>query len=263
MYHIYHNLRHYDPSSKGLDINTLITVIAGLGGVLVGAFISYYFNKKLAENTNRARIAIQRKNIIFSKLYKELLNIRRILLELPEESFYFEMYTEAVKTSLTHDGWDTFNLDGKTYDRPSFNVWLDIKNDIRKTQIPLILSNKFEDLQQKIKEYFLNQQAFFEEGRKIEKANNIKMIEIYQKPQLQYNKSVFQIDLYDFFKEPIKIDEIIEEYKKNYHLNDEELITELREILNKITECPSHKKLKGSFDNFKISLDHVLLILDK
>lgn len=224
--------------TKGLDANTIITAVVGLLGVLVGAYISYYFSKKIADQSSKARFAIQRKNLIYSKIYKELIYMREQINLLPQDWFYFQLKTNLVKTEINKYSSSDYWIGGKNgYVAPEFNVWKEIKSDIRITQVNSEVLSAMEALEKEIINYFNCVNQFKEELQKTE-----------QKMGLTMNK--FRSE--QFFFTHFDKEKIIEQDLKVYSGQTPEWIKARKELISKVIDSILFSPfLKYSEENFK------------
>lgn len=250
----------YKTASGGIDINTLITALVGLLGVFVGAMISYYFTKRINEQASRSRIAIQRKNIIFSKLFKELLAFEQLIEQLPLGSKYVEVRTPVVSTDQT-DSNDTFYLDDKSFTTPEYKVWSEMKNDIRRIQVPKKISSELDLLELNVIAYFRAVEAFLDEKKKYEQGNRAKMIEAFQK-EPRHENSVFYIDYSGIFKEYPDAEQMIDTNKKRYALSNPIVLDEMRVIIQGVIEMDSRNEVVKCFNTMTSSLNKVVNLLD-
>jgi hypothetical protein len=100
--------------------------IIGLIGVTIGSLIAYVSNKKIQENEKKSRYIIQRKNLIYSPIYKELLSLSHFV----ESNSY---YLEFLKNEESYS--KEFYIDGLSRRKGKFLLWDKIKNDIRRNYI--------------------------------------------------------------------------------------------------------------------------------
>lgn len=265
MYHnyIYIPNNNYNNFLSNVDINTLITVIVGLVGVLVGAFISYFFNKKINEENKKSRFAIQRKNLIFSKLYKELVAIKASLFSLPKDSFYFELSTNIVNTNETREhSWGSFHFKGENFPLAQYGLWNDMKKDMRHIQIPQTIKNEFEILDNLIVEYFTALKNFNLESDKIEKEKGKKMIEIHQNNSPSNKNSRFDISLSGLYFKNARISDIIDETAKRHGLS-EVVKKEMYNVVEQIIKLGSLKETSIAFDKMIAQVEKIFDKLDK
>lgn len=229
--------------SSGVDINTIITILAGLLGVVVGSLISYYFSKKITNESSKARFAIQRKNLIYSKIYKELIYMREQIELLPEKGFYFQMQTNLVDTDVNDwSGSNYWIVDNRDSIAPDFYVWKDIKSDIRITQVNNEVLGVMESLEKAILNYFNLIRKFREELNNNEKEQNVK-----------FNLEITPFFFYDFNKE-----EYIEKDIKRYSGQTIEWMNARRELMLKVINPVMEKSfLQETKENFIILKDRV------
>jgi hypothetical protein len=238
--------------AKGLDVNTIITVLAGLIGVIIGSYISYFFTKRMTNESSKARFAIQRKNLIYSKIYKELTYIREQVEQLPDNWFYFQVKTNLVDTKVNRHGSDTYWLGGKhDYIAPEFYVWKDIKSDIRITQVNNKVLNAMNALEKALINYFSSINQFEKE---------LKTSQEYQQINLNLNAVLFFCN--DFNKE-----KFIEEDIKRYDGQTTEWVSNRREqllkVISPLLETPLLQESKENFLLLKKELDTAYSTLEK
>lgn len=154
-------------NSTHFDLNTAITAGAGLLGVVIGAFISYFFTKKISDSTQKIRIVIQRKNLIYSKLYKELKSFKDNLEKIPNNQFYIEIDSTCINDYPRYR--DGFYIRGSMYIKPVFDLWLEMKKDIRHIYVPSDIKNYLDALEKAILSYHENINKFKTESKPIEK----------------------------------------------------------------------------------------------
>jgi hypothetical protein len=251
----------YKSASGAIDLNTLITALAGLIGVLIGALISYYFAKRISDYSNRSRIAIQRKNIIFSKLFKEHLALKEFFTQFPEGSKYVEIITPIVSTNQTIN-YNTFYLDNERYAKPEYRVWNEMKNDIRKNHVPKNLREHLDILEQSVRNYFVALEKFIDERRDFEKNNNQKMIEFFQQDRQNQN-SIFNIDYSGIFNVTPDIKSMVENNKKRYALKNESLLNEMQLIIQNVVNMNTRSTVIKYYDDMVASLKQVVELLDQ
>ena len=126
-----------------MDFCTL-TENAGLFGVvgtLLGAFIGGVFSLMgsvwVSNKQQKAAQNIKRKNIIYSPLYDELINIQNNILEQNPFPWYIE-FEKGPQTILPH---------------PQYDAWRRIKSDTRYLEVPDYLKKQIEKLENTIHDY--------------------------------------------------------------------------------------------------------------
>jgi len=231
--------------------------LIGLFGVLLGAFIAYCFNRKMYKEQLIGRFAIQRKNLIFSKLYKEFVNIKKSLNSIPEGCFYFRFNISTIH----HYNEKYFHFDGKNYDAADFILWNEMKNDIRKTQIPDRIKKEISNLEKAIIKYDNSLEKFIKKCEEKEKQENEKMIEIYQRKELNKN-SVFGLKYNKIYFQDYSIKKVVESniqeygFQKNIELQDE-----IENVVKRVVDIGLLNMVEKDFKNMKIALDKTHNIL--
>lgn len=234
--------------SPHLDINTFVTAAVGLIGVLIGSFIAYYFNKKLAESTNKARIAIQKKNLILSKLFKELLAINKSITSLPKNIFFFQLHTDVINTRETSGHYSSIyfdNFDNKEYPVASFYIWSKMKNDIRKMYVPSSIRDDLQRVEDSIISYFTS----------LEKSGfDVEKVQADSRISINYRTA---------FIRGATVEEIANENIKNYDLlGKPELKNEMEKIITKMLELPSLRDTEKNFIELTLNIATALKNLD-
>ncbi len=230
------------------------SAVIGFVGVLIGSVISYYFNQKLNIETTKATYAVQRKNLIFSKIYKELIEIRGSLHSLPDKCFYFQIYSKDIKSQGNHHykNDESFYFYQERYPLASFNLWNEIKNDIRNTQIPNSLREHLDKLGDTLKDYFESMEhvkkdvELVVEGRKKESG-----ISFAQDTELFY---------FDLSYEDILNKNIAKHHSVGI-LRDE-IKEEMEIVTRKISNLESLNTMKLKFSDFNHCLDETFKYLD-
>lgn len=116
---------------------TLFGVIGTLAGAIIGGFFSLMGSVWVNSNQQRATKNIKRKNVIYSPLYDELVDIQdRILVEIPYPDYI--VFQKGTQTMTPH---------------PQFTAWGRIKMDTRYLEVPNTLINQMERLECAIREY--------------------------------------------------------------------------------------------------------------
>lgn len=116
---------------------TIFGVIATLLGAVIGGVFtllgSIWVNKREQKSIHNLR----RKNIIYSPLYDELINIKSNILEKNQYPGYI-VFGIGQQTIIPH---------------PQYSAWDRIKNDTRYLEVPLLLKNQMEKLYDILREY--------------------------------------------------------------------------------------------------------------
>lgn len=113
----------------------------GVVGTLLGAFIGGLFSLMgsvwVNNKQQKAAQNIKRKNIIYSPLYDELINIQNNILEQNPFPLYIE-FKKGPQTMLPH---------------PQYDAWRRIKSDTRYLEVPDCLKKQIEKLESTIYDY--------------------------------------------------------------------------------------------------------------
>lgn len=233
--------------------NEFTSAIIGFVGVLVGSIISYYFNRKLSIENSKAAFAIQRKNLIFSKIYKELIHIKVSLKSLPEKCFYFDLLTNIDNGTPRHyRGDDTFYFGQKTYPRATFNLWGEIKNDIRNSHIPDKLRMNMDLLEGYVAKYL---------SARVQAHTDI---EDMKKRRTKESGISFAIDDNLFYFD-LTVNEIVAENISKHHVHSNvspAVLEEMETVVSLIKDLPSLKSAQANFIEIKKQLDVTFSYLD-
>ena len=187
---------------------TLFGVIGTLVGAVIGGFFSLMGSVWINSRQQKAVQNIKRKNVIYSPLYDELVDIQdRILVENP-----FPNYIDFRK------GMQTMTP------RPQFTAWGRIKLDTRFLEVPSILIAQMERLENSIYEYQKIRSTVNEEIRdilnsvltenKLKKCSIVNIGDVISRDILE-NKKV------DLYHEAMEMG------------NEKQLDKQIRELVNK------------------------------
>jgi len=124
------------------------TAIFGLLGVIVGGLITYFFNKKLNQQQRISQIKIQRKNLVYGPIYKELLSLKKYLGE-NDGTYYIKIINNV--NYYEHD--TNYYFDGERIDTGIFISWNSMKSDIRNNYIPDNIKKDLEAINQALFQY--------------------------------------------------------------------------------------------------------------
>jgi hypothetical protein len=230
----------------------LTTALIGLFGVFVGSIISYYFNKKLHQENGKATIAIQRKNLIFSKLYKELINIKSSVNSLPEKCVYFDIKTGSEGYHQNYNDNSTFYFYKNRYPLADFKLWYEIKKDIRNTQIPDDIRVEMDKLQNYIESYLTS----------LSKSRST--IESILQKRKQESGISFLLDIELFYFEKTAREIVTENIEKNHNSNTSLNVKEEMEIVaNLIINNTSVLDVFTDFKNMSKQVNLTLEVLEK
>ncbi len=98
-------------------------VFSALFGAVIGSISGYWFNRRLEKNRTNERYQIQRKNVIYSPIYKKLLAFEKYLSELQNNKVV--LIDVEFKEKEYGYGRKTFR----------FFIWDEINQDIRKNYL--------------------------------------------------------------------------------------------------------------------------------
>lgn len=124
-------------SDKIMGNSTLFGVIGTLLGALIGGVFSLMGSVWVNSKQQRAVQNVKRKNVIYSPLYDELVDIQdHILKKNPYPNYIF--FKKEIQTILPH---------------PQFTAWRRIKSDTRYLEVPDVLVKQMEQLEESIHYY--------------------------------------------------------------------------------------------------------------
>ncbi len=124
-------------STKMIVDPTLFGVIGTLLGAIIGGVFSLLGSVWVNSKQQRALQNVKRKNVIYSPLYDELVDIQNNILQRnPYPNFI--VFEKGPQTILPH---------------PQFSAWGRIKADTRYLEVPSILTKKMEQLEEAIHSY--------------------------------------------------------------------------------------------------------------
>lgn len=116
---------------------TTFSVIATLLGAVIGGVFTLLGSIWVNKREQKSVYNLRRKNIIYSPLYDELINIKCNILEKNQYPGYID-FGIGQQTSLPH---------------PQYSAWDRIKNDTRYLEAPLLLKDQMEKLYDELREY--------------------------------------------------------------------------------------------------------------
>lgn len=116
---------------------TTFSVIATLLGAVIGGVFTLLGSIWVNKREQKSIYNLRRKNIIYSPLYDELINIKRNILEKNQYPVYIA-FGIGQQTIIPH---------------PQYSAWDRIKNDTRYLEVPLLLKDQMEKLYDKLREY--------------------------------------------------------------------------------------------------------------
>lgn len=116
---------------------TTFGVIATLLGAVIGGVFTLLGSIWVNKREQKSIYNLRRKNIIYSPLYDELINIKRNILEKNQYPVYIA-FGIGQQTIIPH---------------PQYSAWDRIKNDTRYLEVPLLLKDQMEKLYDKLREY--------------------------------------------------------------------------------------------------------------
>lgn len=190
----------------------------GVVGTLLGAFIGALFSLmgSIWVNNKQQKAAqnIKRKNIIYSPLYDELINIQNNILEQNPFPWYIE-FKKGPQTMLPH---------------PQYDAWRRIRSDTRHLEVPDCLKKQIEKLESTIHDYIeyrykanvevqtILNNTLSENG--LSKCEIINIGEVLSSDILE-NKKI------DFYNKAMMSDDNIDNDRKN--IFNEEILTKCNE----------------------------------
>lgn len=116
---------------------TTFSVIATLLGAVIGGVFTLLGSIWVNKREQKSVYNLRRKNIIYSPLYDELINIKCNILEKNQYPGYID-FGIGQQTIIPH---------------PQYSAWDRIKNDTRYLEVPLLLKDQMEKLYDKLREY--------------------------------------------------------------------------------------------------------------
>lgn len=116
---------------------TTFGVIATLLGAVIGGVFTLLGSIWVNKREQKSIYNLRRKNIIYSPLYDELINIKRNILEKNQYPVYIA-FGIGQQTIIPH---------------PQYSAWDRIKNDTRYLEVPLLLKDQMEKLYDTLREY--------------------------------------------------------------------------------------------------------------
>lgn len=112
-------------------------VLATLLGALIGGVFTLLGSIWVNNREQKSRHNLRRKNIIYSPLYDELINIRSNILKKNPYPYYVDFEIRP-NTIISH---------------PQYSAWDRIKNDTRYLEVPSVLKDQMEILYDILREY--------------------------------------------------------------------------------------------------------------
>ena len=116
---------------------TTFGVIATLLGAVIGGVFTLLGSIWVNKREQKSIYNLRRKNIIYSPLYDELINIKMNILEENQYPGYI-VFGIRQQTIIPH---------------PQYSAWDRIKNDTRYLEVPLLLKDQMEKLYDTLREY--------------------------------------------------------------------------------------------------------------
>lgn len=116
---------------------TTFGVIATLLGAVIGGVFTLLGSVWVNKREQKSIYNLRRKNIIYSPLYDELINIKRNILEKNQYPGYI-VFGIGRQTIIPH---------------PQYSAWDRIKNDTRYLEVPSLLKDQMEKLYDTLREY--------------------------------------------------------------------------------------------------------------
>ena len=123
--------------TKTTNNPTTFGVIATLLGAVIGGVFTLLGSIWVNKREQKSIYNLRRKNIIYSPLYDELINIKMNILEKNQYPGYI-VFGIRQQTIIPH---------------PQYSAWDRIKNDTRYLEVPLLLKDQMEKLYDTLREY--------------------------------------------------------------------------------------------------------------
>jgi len=218
--------------------------IIGLAGVIIGSLISYLTNKSISQTERNSRLAIQRKNLIYAPIYKELLQLSNYV-----DNNKKTCYLNITQESYLSDREEEYYYDGERRKSGLFIIWNDIKKDIRKNYIPHKVEKSLNDVNSKIDIYTINRDKIDKEFKEL--YVKYKIDESYKKIDGMRDCSLnLETPAFLFYKNTSSTDYIKEIYDR-YGFSEpkyEELRQNIENLFKNLTKEIDRKDLFESYD---------------
>ena len=194
-------------------------------------------------DTTKGRFAIQRKKLIFGKLYKELGVIIETFDSLPEGAFFIEFSTNFKGNNYLNSRDDRrIYYDGFNIRTPSYKLWTDMKKDIRETLVPSILKKSLNFLEDKVINYFSLLQKF---------KSEVTAVQVKHKKILEGHEFDIEILMEIVCFRDGTVDGIVKRIIKRHSLTDSKSIDYLRAVVVELLSSDVKDEVLVAFDEMK------------
>lgn len=239
----------------GLFNNQSFTnVFSALLGAIVGALSGYVFNRQLEKNKTRERYLIQRKNTIFSPIYKQLLALKNYL----ENAKNLRVSVEF----SDKDSYGNFN----------FSIWDSIKKDVRRSYIDPRVQAQLDSLTKRILSQQKLQLLVFKDVRDLSQqfitrnSPFLKMAVVVNGPaQTVPSPNIETILVESIMPYRLHASQNEREYLINtlsnaYTFSHNECENHADTLLKEVKKLPSFKRLKRSLKQLIIFTDELISV---
>jgi hypothetical protein len=210
---------------------------AALIGAFIGAYVGYKFNEKLEASRTKERRQIQTKNVVFSPIYKQLRGLET----------YLELRQQPLKPTInvrfSPDRYDN----GNSY---TFDIWKNIKKDIRKLYVPEDKRNELDTLTEVLKGH-MNLQDVTEDAI-IQVASTFSQAHSDRSKNTNWNPRMLGTDLSSYSSGntyPGLRNSVAEHLRTRFNFIDEEIEKYSLELLKQVDEHEAQKRLIESFNH--------------
>lgn len=232
-------------------------VFSALLGAVVGSVSGYVFNRQLENTRTKERYLIQRKNVIYSPIYKELLALRAYLKEVEEHTKGFQINIE----------FDDRNQWSRSF---NFHIWEDIKKDIRKTYVTDVQRIGLDELTAKIKNQLALQDTIRKDilklGKKFKLDNVSEEKPVPDKYASKPEEKVANV-LWDILTSHSSLrkakSELIEYFPGVYTFSESDRETIATKVIAKARRLNSYRSLKPNLRSLIETTDEVLELFDR
>ena len=220
---------------------TTFGIIATLLGAVIGGVFTLLGSIWVNKREQKSIYNLRRKNIIYSPLYDELINIKRNILEKNQYPGYI-IFGIGQQTIIPH---------------PQYSAWGRIKNDTRYLEVPLLLKDQMEKLYDTLREYISIRNSADAEIKEI--VNKVLVMNGFEPSTIINLGEVLSSDILqgkyiDIFNE-------IYFSKENCNISKEEVKKINLQILNFANELSSLNKIRRVYTIWMQEQDKAIEIL--